>query len=91
MAALHFTFVPLINQKLDVWWHAWSEHRVRTIKTSPLRLWAASQINCPLDDMTEDQLRNFGVEGIRTDEEIDKRPIITSPTDNILTEIVLTH
>ena len=38
--------------------------------------------------MSEDQLRNFGVEGILTDEEIDKRSIITSPTD-ILTEIVL--
>ena len=40
--------------------------------------------------MSEDQLRNFGVEGILTDEEIDERPIITSPTD-ILTEIVLTQ
>ena len=34
-AALHFTFIPLINEKLDAWWHAWSKHRVRTIKTSP--------------------------------------------------------
>ena len=41
--------------------------------------------------MAEDQLRNFGVEGILTDEEVDERPIITSPTDNILTEIVLTQ
>ena len=90
IAALHFTFIPLINEKLDAWWQAWSKHRIRTIKTSPLRLWAAGQINCPLDLMSEDQLRNFGVEGILTDEEIDERPIITSPTD-ILTEIVLTQ
>ena len=54
IAALQFTFIPLINEKLDAWWHAWSKHRVRTIKTSPLRLWVAGQINCPLDDMTED-------------------------------------
>ena len=52
--------------------------------------WVAGQINCPLDDMSEDQLRNFGVEGILTDEEVDERPIMTSPTD-ILTEIVLTQ
>ena len=39
--------------------------------------------------MREDQLCNFRVEGILTDEEFDDRPIITSPTDNILTEIVL--
>ena len=38
--------------------------------------------------MSEDQLRNFGVEGILTDEEVDERSIITSPT-YILTEIVL--
>ena len=90
VAALHFTFIPLINEKLDAWWQAWSKHRIRTIKTSPLRLWVAGQRNCPLDLMSEDQLRNFGVEGILTDEEIDERLIITSPTD-ILTEIVLTQ
>ena len=39
--------------------------------------------------MSKDQLRNFGEEGILTNEEVDERSIITSPTD-ILTEIVLT-
>ena len=29
-----FTSIPLINEKLDAWRHAWSKHRVRTIKTS---------------------------------------------------------
>ena len=47
-------------------------------------------MNCPLDDMDEDQLHNLRVEGTLTDEEVDERPIITSPTD-ILTEIVLTQ
>ena len=47
-------------------------------------------MNCPLDDMGEDQLHNLRVEGTLTDEEVDERPIITSPTD-ILTEIVLTQ
>ena len=41
IAALYFTFIPLINEKLDAWRHAWSKHRIRTIKTSPLRLWVA--------------------------------------------------
>ena len=41
--------------------------------------------------MSEDQLRNFGVEGILTNKEVDERPIIASPTENILTEIVLTQ
>ena len=38
---------------------------------------------------SEEQLRELGVEGILTDEEVDERPIITSPTNNILTKIVL--
>ena len=38
IAALHFTFIPLINEKLDAWRHARSKYCVRTIKTSPLRL-----------------------------------------------------
>ena len=76
IAALHFTFITLINEKLDAWRHACSKHRVRIIETSPLRLWVAGQINCPLDEMSEDQLRNFGVEGILADEEVDERPIL---------------
>ena len=65
-------------------------HRVQTIKTSPLRFLVSGQIHCALDDMSEDQLCNFRVEGILTDEEFDDRSVITSPTDNILTEIVIT-
>ena len=60
IAALNFTFIPLINEKLDAWRHGWLKHRGRTIKTSPLHLWVSGQINCPLDDMNEDQLYNFG-------------------------------
>ena len=28
IAALHFTFIPLINEKLDAWRHAWSKHHI---------------------------------------------------------------
>ena len=83
-AALHFTSIPLIKKKLDARRHAWSKHCFWTIKISPLHLWVAGQINCALDDMSENQLHNFGVEGILADEEVDERPIITSSTDNIL-------
>ena len=39
--------------------------------------------------MIDDQLRNFGVEGSLTDEEVDERPVVTLEID-ILTKIVLT-
>ena len=38
IAASHYIFIPLINNKLDAWRHSWSEHRIWTIKTSPIRL-----------------------------------------------------
>ena len=41
--------------------------------------------------MSEDQLSNFGVKGILTNEEVDDRAIIISPTDNILTQIMYTQ
>ena len=49
IAALHYIFIPLINNKLDAWRHAWSKHRIRTIKTSTIYLWVSGQINSPTD------------------------------------------
>ena len=49
IAALHYIFIPLINNKLDAWRHAWSKHRIRTIKTSTIHLWVSGQINSPTD------------------------------------------
>ena len=84
--ALYYTFIPLINNKLNAWRHAWSKHRIWTIKTSPIRLWVLGQINPPTDDLTEDEVLNFGVEGlIADDDQIDRRPTFCAPTDQILT------
>ena len=44
--------------------HAWSKHRIRTIKTSPIGFWVSGKINSPTDDLTEDEVLNFGVEGL---------------------------
>ena len=38
IAALHYIFIPLINNKLDAWRHAWSKRHIRTIKISPIGL-----------------------------------------------------
>ena len=85
-AALHYIFIPLINNKLDAWRHAWSKHRIRTIKTSLIRLWVSGQINSPTDDLTEDEVLKFGVEGlISEDDQTDRRPTFCAPTDQILT------
>ena len=47
IAAFHYIFIRIINNKLDAWRHAWSKHCVRTIKTFPTSLWVLGQINSP--------------------------------------------
>ena len=45
LAALHYMFLPLINDKFDAWRQAWSKRRMWTIKTFPIRLWVSGQMN----------------------------------------------
>ena len=86
IAAPHYISIPIINNKLDAWRHAWSKHRIWTIKTSPIRLWVSRQMNSPTDDLTEDEVLNFGAEGlIDEDGEVDQRLTFCAPTDQILT------
>ena len=61
---------------------------MRIIKTSPLRLWVTGQIYYPVDDMNEEELINFEVEGIFGYDDDDNRPIFNAPTDHILNQVV---
>ena len=88
--ALHYIFIPFINNKLDAWRDAWPKHRIRTLKTSPIRLWVLEQINSPTDDLTEDKVLNFWFEGlIAEDDQIDRRPTFCAPNDQILANHVV--
>lgn len=76
LAALHFIYLPTINEKLKIWQNAWSRRRIRTIRSSPLRLWLAGQMQDPGPDASMLDLNNYGVEGIVTDDEVrDNRPV----------------
>ena len=45
LACLHYVYLPKINEKLKIWNKAWATHRMRTTKTSPLKLWISGQMN----------------------------------------------
>jgi hypothetical protein len=63
-AALHHVFLPRINKKLELWMTAWANHRTRTTRTSPLRLWLPSQMQNPVglsETATEDEVANYGI------------------------------
>ena len=57
---------------------------MRTIKTSRLRVWVTGQIYYPVDDMTEEELINFEVEGIFGNDNDDNQPMFNVPKDHIL-------
>ena len=72
-----------INNKLKLWQRAWSNHRIRFVRSSPLRLWVAGQVQTPVGlHLSADELQFYGVEGIEDigeDQEEPDRPIFSPP------------
>ena len=91
LAALHYVYLKLINKSLNVWREAWNKHRIRTTKTSPLRLWISGQLQNPFGaDIPSEYLELYGVERNVKDHCIeDERPTFVSPTDGILDEQII--
>jgi hypothetical protein len=56
--ALHFVYMHKINEKLSIWKEAWATHRIRTIGSSPLRLWTSGVMNSASDTL-ENNLTYF--------------------------------
>ncbi|CAB3995481.1 uncharacterized protein LOC110446871 [Paramuricea clavata] len=82
LAALHHVFLPKINNQLEVWKQAWSTHRMRTTRSSPLRMWVAGQLQNPMGiELTIDEIDNYGVDGNIDDSAVDnERPIFYPPS-----------
>ena len=96
IAALHHTYMQDINNKLILWQRAWATHRMRTTRTSPLRLWIAGQAQNPIGvDLSSDDLQEYGadghVDGDENNTEDGDRPIFSPPllmlSDNCITEL----
>ncbi|KXJ10280.1 hypothetical protein AC249_AIPGENE17520 [Exaiptasia diaphana] len=85
VAALHHVYKREINRRMEVWRRAWSNHRMRTTKSSPVRMWISGQMQNPLGmDLTEEEILHYGVEGDTqfSDEEVE-RPILNPPSFDI--------
>ena len=86
LACLHYVFLPMINERLKNWNEAWITHRMRTTKSSPLKMWVSGQMNNQVGiEFSEDELMYYGVEGqVDRDDDESVRPIFSAP--EILTE-----
>jgi hypothetical protein len=90
LAALHYTFIGKINEKLNFWKEAWAHHRIRTAKSSPIALWVSGQYE-RIVGMEMTNLEEYGVVGFGEDTDTgvvseNDRPIIDSLFSNIIDE-----
>lgn len=83
IAALHHAYLSEINSKLQMWQKAWSNHRMRSTRSSPLRLWIAGQVQNPVGlNLSVDEVQEYGVEGVVDPSEAREetgRPIFSPP------------
>ncbi len=63
LAALHYVYMDELNRRLEFWQAAWSSHRLRTVKSSPINLWTSGQLQNPVGLSSEAALQEYGVEG----------------------------
>ncbi|CAC5365815.1 unnamed protein product [Mytilus coruscus] len=88
LAALHFIYIGEINRRLQLWKTAWTGHRMRTVKSSPLILWSSGQLQNPVGiQLSETELLEYGLEGhitLNNTEEGD-RPIF-APISHLINE-----
>lgn len=74
LLALHYIYLPKINEKLKLWSNAWATHKLRTVKASPWCLWTAGNFNNPVGDDVSDSVDNLLEHGLNEQEE-NPRPI----------------
>lgn len=90
LAALHYTFIGKINEKLNFWKEAWAHHRIRMAKSFPIALWVSGQYE-RIVGMEMTNLEEYGVVGFGEDTDTgdvseNDRPIIDSLFSNIIDE-----
>lgn len=61
MFCLHYVYLKKIDEKLQIMKEAWANHRLRTVKTSPLHMFAAGIISNPIDVLDLDW-EQYGIE-----------------------------
>ncbi|KAL4234771.1 hypothetical protein ACF0H5_006413 [Mactra antiquata] len=87
--ALHHVYLRKINERLELWLYAWNNHRLRTVKSSPIRLFTAGMLNnSPADPVTTDLDPSFHTETDESDGEYgsEQRPVFAFPNIHLSTD-----
>ena len=83
LIALHHVYLENIQEKLEIWSRAWSQLRIRTTKSLPIRMWIAGQLQNPVGiELGHNEIDCYGTEGfINYDDDVEDgsgRPIFDS-------------
>ena len=90
LIALHHVYVAKIQEKLEIWSRAWSQHRIRTTKSSPIRMWIAGQLQNPVGiELRHNEIDCYGIEGFINDYDVEDgsgRAIFDSLSFDVLSD-----
>ncbi|XP_060565008.1 uncharacterized protein LOC132724202 [Ruditapes philippinarum] len=88
--ALHHVYLSSINKRLHLWRSTWNSHRIRTVKSSPLKLFTAGMLNNPPAEPALDigirQINDSDSEVDSPDEYHMSRPLVRFPNLNLSEE-----
>ena len=73
--ALHHVYLKRINGRLDLWSYAWNNHRIRAVKSTPLRLFTAGMLNNAPAEPDHNQHVDTEVDDNYNQDGFDQRPI----------------
>lgn len=89
IAALQFTFIPYINNKLSVWREAWAHDNIRTVKSSPINLGMSGKLQNSVR-LYDNDLEMHGIKGsLESSKNLvpeDTRPAILSVLSNVVSD-----
>ena len=85
IAVVHHVFLSKIQEKIDIWNRAWSQHRIRTARSLPIRKWITGQLQNPVGiELESEAMNSYGFEGFLNDndagDDSGDRPMFPPPT-----------
>lgn len=65
IVALHHVYMHKVNEKLKLWQMAWANHRIRTVRRTPMQMFTTSVMNNVIDEThTPENTADVNVDGI---------------------------
>lgn len=73
--------MPKINERLEIWRQAWAKHRIKTVESSPARLFTAGILNRSSRFPVVQTNQNVDINAYDSDNDVSENPwpVLKSP------------